>query len=115
MKTRSKFSCLGVVSLLLVACGITRTTVDLRPEHWQPRFPDIRIEAVEIRLPTSTIPVGIVTQVGRVVGVVGGTARPLIDIPLSLIGAGATVTGAGLMGGAIKSGLKSIESVTPAP
>ena len=100
-------------SVLLAACGTSRTTIDLTSEHWRPPLSHIKIEAVEIRLPTSTIAVGIVTDNGKVVGVVGGNARPLIDIPLSLLGAGSTVGGAAVLGREIKSGLKGIEAITP--
>ena len=102
-----------VASVLLAACGTTRTTVDLTSEHWLPPLSHIKIEAVEIRLPTSTIAVGIVTDNGKVVGVVSGAARPLIDIPLSLLGAGSTVGGAAVLGREIKSGLRGIEAITP--
>jgi len=100
-------------SVLLSACGTTRTTIDLTSEHWRPPISRIKIEAVEIRLPTSTIAIGIVTENEKVMGVVGGTARPLIDIPLSLLGAGSTVGGAAVLGREIKSGLKGIEAITP--
>lgn len=106
MSKRQGITITVLLASLLAGCGTSTSRYAL--DH------GIQVDAVEIRMPTSTVPMGIVTQDGKVVGVVGGSARPLIDIPLTILGIGGGVAGGAILGKEIKSGLKSIESITPA-
>ena len=107
MKARS--SLLIVSALLLTACGQTTTRVALSPGPNE-------CQITESRTALSTITVSVCWDAKtQALGMAGGSGMPATAVPLSILQSGATVTGAGIMGGAIKSGLKSIESVTPAP
>ena len=107
MKTRS--SVLLICSFLLSACGQTTTRVALSPGPNE-------CQITESRTALSTITVSVCWDAKtQALGMAGGSGMPATAVPLSILQSGATVTGAGLMGEAIKSGLKSIESVTPTP
>ena len=69
---------LGVSAILVAGCGMSRASYELRP--------GVTVETVEVRMPTSTVSLGIVTEGEKVIAVVGGNARPLVDIPLTLGG-----------------------------
>ena len=96
---------LALAGILLAGCG--KTSVQYRLGN------GLDLEAVEVRMPTSTVGLGIVSQDGKVLAVIGGTARPLIDIFLGFVGAGSMVAGAVVMKKGLEKAVGLGQEVSP--
>lgn len=108
MNMHSKRIALVLTSALLTACGQTTARVSLAPAPNE-------CQITESRTALSTTTVSVCWDgKAQALGMAGGSGMPSAAVPLSILQSGATVSGAAFMGQAIKSGLKSIESVTPA-
>lgn len=95
------------ILLLLTACGQTTARVSLAPAPNE-------CQITESRTALSTTTVSVCWDgKTQALGMAGGSGMAPAAVPLSILQSGATVSGAALLGGAIKGGLKSIESITP--
>lgn len=96
---------IAVLCLALAGCtGVETIYVPLEP------IPNY-IQVTEVR-PSwfSTHTVGVVyDEDGKIVGVTGSGGRAVIDIPLSVLGASATVTGAVILGRGIEGAAKGMQ------
>ncbi len=97
---------IALAGILLAGCG--KTSAQYRLSN------GVDLEAVEVRItPTSTVGLGIVSQDGKVLAVVGGASRPLIDILLGLVGSGSTVAGAVVMKKGLEKAVGLGQEVSP--
>ena len=109
MKTCKYLMTGALLSSLLAGCGQTTARVALSPAPNE-------CQITESRTALSTTTVSVCWDgKTQALGMAGGSGMPSAAVPLSLLQSGATVAGSGILGGAIKSGLKSIESIAPAP